>query len=434
MSTSDDLNRLSEALISRRCGVVTSVTQQPRGPDEPCPPHIWNATLAHFGAQQFPLSMRFASGKGRSEEEAKLSALGEAIERYGAFQWDHQRVRSGPMHGPTITPDDCVLYSAPQYAMGAPYQKWEPGLEVSWITGIELPEETPVALPASMVYLAGPQRAQDFFTPVSSNGLAAGPDLTGAVLGGCYEVIERDALMLTWLNRLPATQIETPAGGCNAAAIIRHYEKFGVTVRLLLLQSDQAPYVIMAIAEDASQGGIFRVVGLGCDCDPVVALDKAVFELVQLRSGMKTRMQDQTYPARLARYDGVRTLDDHALFHVMPEHAGEFGFLTQIKKTCDIHALANRSGDTSAATLKIVTEAAIKSGARVAYADITPADIRPLGPRVVRVFVTGLQPIDFGYGHVRLGGTRLFRAPVDWGIRPRPLTPQELNPCPHPLA
>jgi ribosomal protein S12 methylthiotransferase accessory factor len=118
----------------------------------------------------------------------------------------------------------------------------------------------------------------------------------------------------------------------------------------------------------------------------------------------------------------------------MPEHAAEFDFLTRSGAACDLHTLPKPDCDTPEATLGHIVEVALKTGARVAYADITPSDISPLGPRVVRVIITGMQPIDFGFAQGRLGGTRLYAAPVEWGYHTQPLTESELNQCPHPLA
>jgi ribosomal protein S12 methylthiotransferase accessory factor len=89
---------------------------------------------------------------------------------------------------------------------------------------------------------------------------------------------------------------------------------------------------------------------------------------------------------------------------------------------------------TPEAALSVIVAAAVAAGSRVAYADITTSDIAPLGPRVVRCFITGLQPIHFGHGEGRFGGRRLFDAPVAWGLRRTPLEDKDLNPCPHPLA
>jgi ribosomal protein S12 methylthiotransferase accessory factor len=435
MSNEADAIRLTEALVSRRCGLVTDLAPQMRGPDEPCPPHLWNATLAHYNFPGSPLAMRVTGGKGRTKAEAKLSALGEAMERYAAFLRDPARIREGAAAENAITPPECVLYSAGQYAAGVPYQQWSPEVSMSWITGTELPMGTPVELPASFVYLLGPASPQaDDFAAVTSNGLSAGQTLSHAILGGAYECIERDAFMISWLNQLPATLIRTPQTGCAAAAIIRQYRRFGVTLWLVLLHTDQAAHVVMAVADDPTGGSAFRMMGLGCDMDPVAAVDKAVFELCQLRPGMATRMHGSDYLTRLTSYEAVKTLDDHPLYHAIPAHADALDFLTASGAECELEDMARPLAAPTEAALEHVVQKATATGVRVAYADITPSDIAALGPRVVRVIMTGLQPIHFGHGQGRYGGARLFDAPVQWGLRDAPLSEAELNPCPHPLA
>lgn len=426
---------LVEMLVSPRCGLVTDLSPQVRGPDEPCPPHLWTATLAHYDFRNVPRTERLNAGKGRTEAEARLSALGESVERYSAYHWDDARVRVGPAAPGAITPADCVLHSAAQYEAGLPYPRWSPEIATAWIDGIELPMKTPVDLPAALVYLVSPTpRPQDHVTAITSNGLSAGSGRDHAVLGGLYEVIERDALMITWLNRLPATQIAPPESGCHAAAIIRFYARFGVTTRLLKLPTDQAATVVMAIADNPEAQGGARIIGMGCDLDPIAAVDKAVFEMCQARPSMAARLQAGDPAARLKTYADVRDLDDHPLFHTIPAHRGEFDFLFADGRTVDLSELTRPAATTQSERLALVVETARRTGGRVAFAEVTAPDIAPLGLNVVRCFITGFQPIHFGYGEGRLAGRRLFEAPVAWGLRDRPLTEADLNPCPHPLA
>ncbi|MGB0504796.1 MAG: YcaO-like family protein [Pikeienuella sp.] len=435
MTDQADAERLINALVSKRCGLVTELAPQGRAPAEPCPPYLWNATLTHYDYRNTPLAMRLAGGKGLTETQAKLSALGEALERYSAVHWDNQRVRFGPASDTAILPTDCVLYSDHQYGTSVPYRKWSINEPDYWISGTEFPSNTPVELPAALVYQVSPYaRVEDHFTAVTSNGLGAGKNLPDAILSGIYEVIERDAFMITWLNRLPTTKIKTPQQGCNAAQIIRQYEKFGVSVRLLSLATDQAATVVMAIAENPDDESAFRVIGLGCDLDPVTAVDKAVLELCQLKPGAASRAHGNDYKTRLTGYESVRTIDDHILFHLMPEHAAEFDFLTQTNAECDLGDLPRPDCFSTQDALVALIESATKCGSRVAYADITAADFAELGPKVVRVIMTGFQPIHFGFAEGRLGGTRLYEAPVTWGLRKMPLSEAELNQCPHPLA
>jgi ribosomal protein S12 methylthiotransferase accessory factor len=73
------------------------------------------------------------------------------------------------------------------------------------------------------------------------------------------------------------------------------------------------------------------------------------------------------------------------------------------------------------------------SGCRVAYADLTTPDVAPYGLSVVRAIATGLQPMHFGAGEERLGGSRLFEAAVKLGQANGIRTEDDLNPCPHPM-
>lgn len=430
-----DANRLISALVSRRSGLIREISPQGRGPEEPCPPHLWTATLAHYDFQNASRTQRLNAGKGRTEAEAKLSALGEAIERYSAYHWDPARVRVGLARPGAITPADCVLHSAAQYAAGLTYPQWSPEVETSWITGVELSTGAPVEVPAALVYLVSPTpRREDHVTAITSNGLAAGADLTRAIIGGLQELIERDALMITWANRLPATLIRTPDRGCMAAAIIRQYARYGVKVRLLLLATDQAASVVMAIADNPDPRDAARLIGMGCDLDPVVAVDKAVFELCQARPSMAARMQAANPTERLKRYEDVRDLDDHPLFHAIPAHGAEFDFLFASGQVVALEDLAPQQPRTPDETLAQIVGGLTRTGLRAAYVDITAPDIAPLGPRAVRCIAPGLQPIHFGYGEGRYGGRRLFEAPVNWGLRTAPLDEAALNPAPHPLA
>ncbi|HEV7877088.1 YcaO-like family protein [Bradyrhizobium sp.] len=425
-----------DLLVSSRTGLVTELLPQHRGPEEPVPPYLCTAMLAHFDFRAAPRQERLNAGKGRTEDEAKLSALGEAVERYAAYHLDPARLSTGPAPSGAITPADCVLYSQAQYAQeGFAFRPWTEDAEISWIGGTDLNSGEAVPLPAALVHLVYPMpRAEDHFTAVTSNGLAAGPTLARAILGGLYETIERDALMITWMNRLPAIELDAMACRCHAATIVRHYRRFGVAVRLLKIATDQLPHVIMAVAEDSDPARPARLIGMGCDLNPVVACDKAAFEMCQARPSEAVRYREKPPAGRLKTYEDVKDLDDHPGFHAMPENFYEFDFLKSGAKSVslgDLTGFATGDGD---ADLAAVAARLKETGARAAYADITMPDVAEAGYRVVRAIATGLQPIHFGWGQARLGGRRLFEAPMRWGFAGAPSTPETLNYCPHPLA
>jgi ribosomal protein S12 methylthiotransferase accessory factor len=427
-------------LVSSRVGIVRTLRPQARSSEEPEPPHLWTAVLSNFDVRAAPRAERWAAGKGWTEPAAKAAAIGEAVERYCASHWDPAHTFVAPLAGvgmPAITPADCVLFSPEQYARPDwDYAAWAPETEVTWIRGAGLPDGDPVALPAGLVYLHFPTpRPQDLFAPATSNGLAAGPDLDGAVLGGLCELIERDALMIAWMNRLPAVELALDGSAGVAGSLRRHYALLGVTLRAFALPTDLPATVIMAIAFDETPGRPANVVGMGCHPDPGTALTKAAFELCQARPAEASRYREEPPEGRLDRYEDVETLDDHSAFASQRARRGEFEFLWSGGATARLGDLPAHGDGEPAGELVARCGAALRElGHPAAYVDLTTEDVEPYGYRVARVVAKGLQPIHFGHGQERLGGARLFELPRALGLADSVRAPADLNPCPHPMA
>lgn len=430
--------RLSE-LISPKVGLIREIAPQGRGADEPMPPYLYTATLSNFDFRVASKVDRIAAGKGTTRQEAIASAIGEATERYCAYHWDPRRTyvaKWGDLKSPSINPRSCVLYSEHQYApLDWPYARWNPEQELAWIDGVDICDGSPVALPASLVYLVfPPPRLEDYFAPSTSNGLAAGETLAHAALGGLCEVMERDAMLITWMNRLPAVELEFDDPSRLSGRIYRHYAHFGVQVRAFLMPSDLPAATVMAVSFEEDPVRPANVVGLGSHPDPQVALIKALFELCQGRPAEATRFLTKSPVGRLNRYEDVQTLEDHSSFMSQMDRRNEFAFLWQTGEKKRVEQLANRSGGNAAEDLDRCAADLAAKGHRAAFVELTTPDLVDYGVHVVRVIVPELQPVHFGHGQERLGGERLFKLPQQLGFVESARTESDLNPCPHPLA
>jgi ribosomal protein S12 methylthiotransferase accessory factor len=432
------LARLME-LVGPRVGLIRQVGPVQRGADHPRPPFIYHATLAHFDHRTAPASERESAGTGSTEAEAMGAAIGEALERYCAAHIDPQVTRQrswSDMAVHAIAPPDCVLYSERQYARrDFPYHRWEPTAEVTWVPMRELPGGNEVFVPASLVYLRAPSlRREDHFTTNTSNGLAAGSDVESAILRGLYELVERDAFLITWMARLPAAEVDFSSDRGVAQSIRAHYARFAVELRVFRLCTDVPLHAMMAIALDRSGEGPAAVIGLGCQSDPTRAVLKALFETCQILPGERQRYRARPPAARLHSARDVKTLEDHSAYLAVPERTGEFAFLLENGRTVNLEELPNYSGGSTHADLDHCVGALRRVGCRVLYANLTTPDLRGYPIKAVRTIATGLQPMHFGYGEERLGGRRLFEVPHKLGFAPGPLAEGDLNPCPHPLA
>jgi ribosomal protein S12 methylthiotransferase accessory factor len=431
-------SRLLE-LVSDRTGVIKSVSRVPRGVDEPNPPVLYQATISHFDFRKADKSERVVGGKGLTENDAIAAAIEEAVERYCASHVDLDRTtlaRWVTVEHDGIAPPEFVLYSAKQYARrDFPYHRWNEEDEVRWLTAYELPRDRAVLVPASLIYLTSHRgRAQEYLCPSTSNGLAVGPNLETAILNGIFELIERDGFLIHWMNRLAAPEVEYPADDGLADSIRSHYRRFGVEVRVFNVTTDLPAYVLMGLALDTTGRGPAALVGLGCDLDPGVALLKSVMEICKVRPGEKRRYLEEPPSDRLKNYEDVRRPEDHRAFLSNPERIGEFGFLLRNGRRKKIEELPHLSKGSVHADLSACVSALSEHGYRVVYAELTTPDVIDYGLRVVRVLITGLQPLHFGYGEERLGGSRLFEVPQQMGLAVGPNAENDPNPCPHPLG
>ena len=433
-----DLDRARE-LVSPRVGIIRSLTRLEPDPKEPSPTVVYQATLSHFDFRAGGADERSVAGRGLTDGEAALGAIAEAVERYCAAHVDPRTLRRATwaeIQDGAIAPTDCVLYSARQYADGsAPAAAWVPDEPITWMTVRELPSGREILVPAGLVYMtqvSGDPR--DVLCQVTSNGLAAGDSDAMAALHALYELVERDGFLITWMQRLPAPEIDVPALGGIVETIRRRYARDGVTVRAFDISTDIPIPVVMAIALDDSGDAPATQVALGCHLDPGVAVRKAVTELCQLRRGALARYRAGPVFAPPASYQHVRTLHDHSAFLAPVERREEWAFLLNSGRTRRIDEMANHSTGSVAGDLSACVGMLTAAGCRIAVADLTTADIASYGFRVVRAIATGLQPIHFGSGFERLGGRRLFDVPRAMGHARSARTEAELNPCPHPLA
>jgi ribosomal protein S12 methylthiotransferase accessory factor len=426
-------------MVSSRVGIIRSVSRVGRAIDEPNPPVIYQATVSNFDFRSAEPIDRIASGKGETDADAMHSAIGEALERYCASLYDpssFRKIALADLDADRIHPRECVLYSERQYARKQwPYRRADEKAPIAWVKTHELPGRNEVLVPASLIYLnCIAEQREDFFAPPTSNGLAAGPNLTAATLSGLYELIERDAFLITWMNRLPAPRVEFSSLTGLPKSIRNHYRQFGVEPVVFNLTLDIPVYVMAAATIERSGPGPHIVIGLGCNLNPVAALKKALMEVCQVRPGEVARYIKNPPRERLHSYADVHTVEDHSGFAGLPERFGEFSFLLENGRSQQVEDLANHSTGQETADLDFTVESLRAAGCRVLQVDVTTPDLQPFDVRVVRTIATGLQPMHFGYGEERLGGHRLYEVPQTMGYYDGIRTEDDLNPCPHPLA
>lgn len=425
--------------MSPRVGIVRVLSRMVKEAVEPTPPILYEARLSDFdfvGGEA--RRTRIGVGKGETEDAAVKGAIGEAVERYCAWQPDYSAILEASARdlGPSaISPPEFVLYSKTQYEEGeVPYRPFDEKRPIGWIRGRSLPEGEEVFVPASFAYLSHlGGRAEEHMCLNTSNGLAAGPSTDAAVLSGLYELIERDGFLITWMNRLSVPEVELGDLRGLPHHIRAYYRRFGIELRVFNATTDVPVHVMIGFAIDRSGESPTAVVGLGCSLNPVEALTKALLEVCQGRVSETWRYRQRSAQGRIRSFRDVARLEDHGALFAQPEMLGELAFLLETSRSQRLEDLADLSQNDATADLATCVRMLRRAGSRVAFADLTTPDLSPLGFRVVRAIATGLQPIHFGYRRERLGGRRLYEVPQLLGYATERRTIGELNRCPHPL-
>jgi ribosomal protein S12 methylthiotransferase accessory factor len=426
----DELKKALEGIVDRRVGIIKILASDP--PSETLPPQelplgataivseYTEGTLRHMhgGGPQV------GSGKGLTKVDALIGAAGEAIERYSAARYRKSDLHLSPitaMQEDFVDPRRLCLYSDEQYAQpGFPYARFEPERPIHWTRGWWFGTREPVWVPALPAYFNFEVCSHEYFCQVSSNGLAAGASVDDAAMRALFELIERDAFMLTWLCQLPARRIIVDDSVEPAVReVIRQLNQRGAEVELYLLDGTEIDIpAVMCLALGDGKTLPAAAVALSCHLDPRVAVRKAVLEQGHVGPYLTRKLAEHPVPATPA---DVHTLEDHAAYYFTPERLPAFDFLRRGDRppiaARDLAAVEEVSVAACAARLE-------QAGVRVAMVDVTSPDLRQSPFRVARAIGLDVQPIHFGERFRRLVSARLDRHS---GGRP-------LNPDPHPLA
>jgi ribosomal protein S12 methylthiotransferase accessory factor len=437
---SGDLRGLSSQLVSPATGIVRRVGPFEKDPVEPAAPYVVRAEIAnHLFQSEHDDYSDMCSGKGLTLEDAQVSALGEAVERYSGGVHSAEEVtyaRRSELDS-ALDPRELVLYHASQYSelRYAPYDDNRLG----WVPARSLVSGNEVLVPALAVFMNYRAHHEDeFLFPITSNGLATGRTMLDAVWGATSEVLERDAFMISWLNRFPAQRFSALSHPVREIAeVVELYRRRQVEIRLYQMPADHDCFVFAGIALDApSRGGPAAVIGLGADPDPVIASGKAILEVCQVRPALRRRLRSPETQTRLKELLNdphlVATIDDHDLLYASDEALPRLAFWLDIAESP--FPWTTQATVNSAAKLTNFVNWLDANGQDLLYVNLTPPDMAELGLYTARAIVPGFQPIDFGWKERRLGGSRLYRQPAALGLSKQHSDWDRLNHDPHPLA
>ncbi|KVC68699.1 TOMM precursor leader peptide-binding protein [Burkholderia stagnalis] len=371
-----------------------------------------------------PASNRFdriCSGKGRTDEQARASALCEALERFSSVYQGDEATVTGSMEALLADPacdaepvhvNALQQFSERQFgareainALTRDVRKHVPPRftardVIDWTPAWSLVSGKRRLVPLSYCYAETPDSAQaDVACVHNPNGCAAGSTLDEAILQGMLELIERDAVAIWWYNRIPRPGIDLASfEEPYFDALVREYETFGWRLWALDITHDLGVPSVAALAENPADGRF--AIGFGCHLDARIAVQRALTEVNQLLD----IAADAPHP-----WDR--------------EKLSETGFLypaNDVRRTTG-STWPPVDADTLPAAIAHCVGKIAAAGMDVLVVDKTRPDI---GLSVAQVIAPGLC-----HFWPRLGARRLYSVPVALGWRDAPCDESALNPA-----
>ncbi|WHZ23395.1 MAG: hypothetical protein OJF47_002507 [Nitrospira sp.] len=424
MTKSTSIERLCVAvdrLVDERVGIVHSVREFPRdsgGPD-----------FFHFYAEAcntraFTAQKNFGCTGGASTNRgiAMGKAIGEAIERYcsAIFETeDFQLTSYDDAPFACVPPDRFAMYSAEQCARpDFPYVPFTNGTPVKWTPARDAQTGEPWYVPAAMVYMPyffDEAHGEHPIVQRMSTGLACHCSPSEAAMSAVCEVIERDAMTISWQAGLGMPQIIQNSLSEHNRDLVARFDRIGCSVTLFDLTMDHRVPTILSVFRSRITEAPALAFSAASSLDSEAAVRKSLEELAHtLRLAQQIKTSLPTFvPA--PHYDNVDTQDDHV--HLYCDHANirlaEFVFNS--REHIDFRAIPNLATGDPETDLNILTRQIRNIGHQVLTVDLTTSDVRDVGLSVIRAIVPGFHPLFLGHKRRALGGCRLWDVPQKLG-------------------
>ncbi|SFF81481.1 ribosomal protein S12 methylthiotransferase accessory factor [Actinacidiphila alni] len=367
-------------------------------------------------------------GKGRTDVQARASAMGEAMERYsGVHQGDEARRTASyeELGDAAVHPASSLLFSERQYAerdrwnarrsmFNTVPERFREDVPIEWSPAWSLTQQRTRWLPTMNLYY-GYRHRSPFFAMGDSNGSAAGTSFEDAALQGFLELVERDAVALWWYNRVRRPAVDLDAFGDPYIDRMREvYAGLHREIWALDLTSDLGVPVVGAFSRRTDKPAEDVLIAFGAHLDPHIALTRALTEMNQFLAPVAGHGPEGTVtyagadPEQKAWWTTATVANQPYLLPdrtAAPAGPGRWPSL---------------AGDDLADDLALAQRLVEERGMEMLVLDHTRPDV---GLPVAKVVVPGMR-----HFWARFAPGRLYDVPVELGWLDAPTAEADLNP------
>jgi ribosomal protein S12 methylthiotransferase accessory factor len=374
-----------------------------------------------------------AGAVGFTRQQAMQGAIGECVERYSCAYINPDLLVRASKHDlgdEAIGMDEFAIHADAQYdAPDWPFPRWQADKPITWVRGKSMITGARRYVPASLVYVPWTQTDRsDFLTLAVSTGQSCHTDFARACLTGLFEVVERDAFMITWLRKLRTTRIDFLADPELARLYERYFAGCELEFRVFDMTTDLRIPSMLCVVEGRSHKGPIYGMGASTRLSEREAITKALLEAAQDMIWCRDLVRRKPDWRPAPDWSNIRDFEDHVRLYCEPEMGPELGFLLDGDRTRAVRdeVLPAKNEEALALSLDRVRDV----GLDCIIVDTTAPDVAAAGFHAPKIFIPGTVLLTAVHRLPALGSPRLDSVPRALGQADRLDT---LNPIPHPF-
>lgn len=413
----------------QKAGIITGLFSLRPFPDEP----RTEGFVAPFAVEEVAGKAGRGGGGGWhffDAHAACMSALAEALERYlwkytGEYFVNERRARECDLPKGSFVPLARFAGFSDRQRETLAGLKAQPGAEFLWIEGYSHVGRRRILVPAHVASAFGesrPSKDAPLVRPTVTTGLATAATEEGALVAGALEVIERDAFMVTYLNKIPPPRIDLEALAEEHQSlrhVLEQFKRYRLEAYAFSLLTDSPVHVVGAAILDEHGGPAFSM-GAAARFELVPAIEKALSEALAGRYNIRARnLQVLPAPERFK-------IEERVSYWARKEHAPRMRWITEgpieFPRKLSVP-------QTSKVKLEVLLSWCREKGYEFVSVDIGRSPRNPTDFSIQFVVIPELQPMHLIESHPCFGGARLAEVPRSLGLEPA----SELNAEPHPF-
>ena len=321
------------------------------------------------------------SGKGSTEQRARISTIMESFERCLAERQGLNANIEGEISAPTLVEsyakarENSNVLDPKTLLLPQPY---DPQSLLEWVGAYDLMNEEEVFVSSNAVYhpYDAPGRCQKLFLS-NTNGLAAGNVIEEAILHGLLEVIERDAISTAQFTHNLGKELVLTEQDGYLYELARKFKDAEIELKVWLVPTDTGIPTVIAITDDIKlKDPALLVMGAGSNLKPEIAVSRAITEAAQSRVVQIQGAREDTDREGFIRsvgYDRMKRLN---------------GFWFEEGEKVSLSEVQDLSRKSPAENIDVILEKLRGIAEKVLVVDLSRKEV---AVPVVRVIIPGLE-------------------------------------------